>query len=192
VIFLLFVMVAQAGELDGTWRQDCSRGFQREEKFQGGSAAYTERNFRDLECSKPAVETISRGAISLGGTVALPSGARELDFSFSSVSLKPLDERAAKEYRERILCGFRDWRANEEKLVTGRECDFFGLGSVVRIPAEGDRRFGVVKVSGEGLFFGMLSPERDAGSPDRRPRELDPSPYRRVPEAGAGSGARNP
>ena len=181
MLAMILPFLAFAGELDGVWRQDCRAGYSREEAFAGAHAAYTERNFRDSACSSLSVETISRGSISLGELVLEPSGARALDFSFESVSLRPIDEKVATLWRERGVCGFRDWRAGVEKEVTGRYCDFFGLGSVVRVPSPGDRKFGIV-VPGEGaIFLGRLSPERDGSTPERRPRELDSEPYRKVP-----------
>jgi hypothetical protein len=173
-------IIAWAGELDGTWRQDCARSYQREEKFAGDEATYTERNFWGHDCRQLAVETISRGTIALD-PVSI-KGVRKLDFIFSSVSLKPRDERTAETYRARILCGFRDWAVNEEKEITGRQCDFFGLGSVVDIPAKGDKKFGIVKVAPGALYFGRLSPARDGSSVEMRPEELDPIPYRAVSE----------
>jgi hypothetical protein len=126
------------------------------------------------------VETISRGVILPGGSVPVPAGARALDFVFTGVALRPLDERAASVWRERGVCGIRDWLPGVERDVTGRECDFYGLGSVVKVPAAGDRKFGVVKEAGGSLYFGRLSPSLDGSRPDRRPTELDPSPYRKV------------
>lgn len=181
VALTLATAALAAGPLDGIWRQDCSRGYSREEAFRGDQAAYSERNFWDGACSQPAVETISEGTVTLGPAVSAPGGAREIDFQFTTVSLRPVDVKAAAAWRERGVCGFRDWAAGVAKVVTGRECDFFGLGSVVRVPATGDRKFGVVK-AGEGmLFFGRLSPARDGSSPEKRPLELDPAPYRKVP-----------
>ncbi len=181
--FLLLVVAfsAHAAALDGTWLQGCAHGYQREENFLCNSATYTERNFWDHDCKQPALETISRGIVSLGEGVDQPLGARQIDFVFTSVSLKPRDLTTAKTYRDRILCGFRDWSANEEKEITGRECDFFGLGSVVKIPAKGTRKYGVVKIAADALYFGRLTPARDSSAPERRPLELDPAPYRLAP-----------
>ncbi len=171
-------LLAFAAPLDGVWRQDCAHGYSREEAFSGERATYTERNFWDADCARASVETISRGDVRLGGTVVAPDGARAIDFVFRSVSLRALDARAAELWNARGVCGFRDWRAGQEKDVSGRECDFFGLGSVVRVPAAGTRKFGVVKTGRGVLFFGRLAPGHDGSSPDTRPVELDPAPYR--------------
>ncbi|MGZ3653117.1 MAG: hypothetical protein ACXWR1_17330 [Bdellovibrionota bacterium] len=172
ILGLLFMV-----SLNGFWSQGCQHGYSREEKFDGAAAVYSERNYWDLECQRPAIETISRGLITPGEALPQPAGANRLDFTFTSVSLRPVDDQSAESWNQKVLCGFRDWRAGEEREVTGRQCDFFGLGSVVQVPRVGDRRFGIVKQDNDALFFGKLSPGHDGSSPERRPLELDPLPY---------------
>lgn len=180
LIFSLLGVPALADPgFDGVWRQPCQRGYAREEIFAGSSATYTERNFWDRACTAPAVEIVSRGTIQMAEPMLEAAGARPIDFTFTSVSLKPASPRTAEAWRERGVCGFRDWQSGQEKDVTGRECDFFGLGSVVRVPRAGDQRFGIAKISGGELFLGRLSPARDGSSPGRRPLELDPLGYQR-------------
>lgn len=181
MIFFLLVnagIALAAPELDGVWRQDCRGAHQREEFFQGESATFTERNFSDLICSRAAIESISRGTIVLGDF--LPNGARQIDFVFTSVHMKPSTEQIAEHYRTRRICGYRDWAVGVEREVTGRECDFFGLGSVVRVPAAGSRKFGIVKIEAEALYFGELSLDRDGSTPEKRPLVLDLRPYKAV------------
>jgi hypothetical protein len=163
--------------LNGTWQQACSHGYSREETFQGTSAVYTERNFWDLSCTQPSVEITSRGTITLGEAVTQPAGALKIDFIFDSVSFKPVDEKSAEAWRERGVCGFRDWQAGMEKVASGLECDFFGNGTFFQVPKPGDRKFGIVKIGEGALYFGRLSPERDGSSESKRPLDLDLSPY---------------
>lgn len=172
-----FLFFLGAFPLNGTWAQPCRGGYFRTETFLGNAATYVERNFSDGACTQPSVVTTSRGEIELGEGVSAPAGAMALDFTFTSVTLKPVTDDAAAAWRERGVCGSRDWLAGEERDVTGRECDFSGLGSVTRVPKLGDRRFGVVKIDSGQIFFGRLSPERDGADPSRRPIELDPVPY---------------
>ena len=176
---MLLNLILSLVSLQGSWQQDCQRGLVREEHFQDSSVKFVERNFWDSACQSSAAEAISHGTILLGDPVEKPAGASAIDFTFSSVFLKPLDERAASSWNARAVCGIRSWQSGEEMEVTGKECDFLGLGKAVRVPSSGDKKFGVISLTEEGLFFGRLSPQRDASSPDRRPLELDPRPYRR-------------
>lgn len=165
--------------LDGDWRQECRNGLRREEHFRADMVEFIERNFRERACQNPAVESISRGTISLGPQVEIPSGASAIDFTFSSVSLRPLDEAAALSWNLRSMCGIQSWRMGEELEVSGKECDFLGLGKPIKVPSSGDKKFGVFLLHENSLFLGRLSPERDGSSSERRPLELDPVPYQR-------------
>jgi hypothetical protein len=172
-----FLFLLGTFPLNGTWAQPCLNGYFRTEIFLGNSATYVERNFWDSACTEPSVVTTSRGEIDLGDAVSAPAGALALDFTFASVTLKPVTEAVASAWRERTVCGIADWHFNEEREVTGRNCDFSGQGTLTRVPGIGDRRFGVVKLGSNQISFGRLSPGRDGSEPDRRPVVLDPVPY---------------
>lgn len=181
ILAILLSLSAHAGPaLEGTWRQPCARGYQREERFEGAFVTYVERNFWDGSCTAPAVEILSRGAFEAGEPVLAPLGARAMDFTFASVSLRPRSVETAAAYNQRAVCGLSGWRVDEEQEITGRDCDFFGLGAKMRVPSAGDRKFGIFRLEGDELFFGQLSPERDGSAPSRRPLVLDPRGYRRA------------
>ncbi len=180
VVALLLSGSATAGELDGHWRQSCTRGFYKEEIFKGESAAYFEHNFSDPACLSPSVSTISRGTLVSGAPVLEPLGARELDFIFVSVSLRPASKVAAGYYDSVSMCGLTGWKLGEEKEITGLLCELYGPGFAVQIPHAGLRKFGLVKVEAGALYFGKLSPERNGSSPLTRPLELDPNSFRKV------------
>lgn len=182
MIFLsvFFSVLSFAGDLDGHWKQDCARGYLKEEHFLGDSATYTEHNFRDLSCLTPSVDSVSRGTLVPGNPLLDPLGASELDFVFSSVGFTPRDQAAADFYESISLCGLTGWKVNEEKDITGLVCEFFAQGLKMQVPAAGTRKFGIVKREGDSLFFGKLSPERDGSTPFTRPRELDPAAYKLV------------
>ena len=180
LLLLLLPTLALASPLDGAWRQPCRAGYQREEQIAGSHAVLAETNFRDSACTQPSLRIESRGLLFPGGNVILPIGAHELDFVFVGVRLTPLDQAAAAYYESMQLCGLRGWKVNEPQEIGGLFCDFYGLDLPVRVPEAGLRKFGVVKLEGDSLYLGRLSPERDASSPDKRPLELDPEPYRRV------------
>ena len=168
--------------LAGLLRQDCARGFLKEERIQGAHAALTETNFRDPACTQPSVSIESRGTLFPGGNVLLPIGASELDFLFVGVRLTPRDEAAAAYYEREKMCGLEGWKVNEAKEIGGLFCELWGRGRPVPVPRAGLRKYGVVKATPEALYFGRLSPERDASAPEKRPLELDPVPYKRVSE----------
>lgn len=181
-LLALLASPAFAGpHIDGLWRRDCQHGLVREERIVGEHAALTETNFRDSSCSRPSVSIESRGVLFPGPRVILPIGAEELDFVFVGVRLTPLDTEAAAYYEREKMCGLSGWKVKEAKEIAGLLCELWGRGHPVPVPRPGLRKYGVVKTTSDELYFGRLSPERDGSTPERRPLELDPSPYRRVP-----------
>ncbi len=170
-----------SSELKGHWLQDCAGRYQKEELFEGDRATYTEHNFRGTGCSGKVLEMISRGTLVPGSAIDGLEGVNELDFVFESVTFIPIDEATADFYEKSALCGLTGWRVGEPKVITGLVCEFFGQGLKIQVPAAGVRKYGIAKVTANELYLGLLSPERDASSPERRPRELDPLPYRRQP-----------
>lgn len=165
---------------DGTYRQGCQAGYQREEVFTGEYATYVEKNYADTQCRELSLEIRSYGQLTYGDAVTLPPGASAIDFEFVRVGLVPKQEWVAALYRERKLCGRAEWALNEETDITGRACDFYGVGRFAQVPESGSVRFGVYLLEKDGLlYFGKLRPERDGGAPERRPQELDPFPYMR-------------
>lgn len=174
-------LVAQASApLNGLWRQHCQRGLVKEERIDGAHAALTETNFRDPSCTKPSVSVESRGVLFPGGNVILPVGASELDFLFVGVRLTPRDQAAATYFEQEAMCGLTGWKLNEAKEIGGLLCELWSRGRPVPVPRAGLRKYGVVKASADALWFGRLSPARDASSPEKRPLELDPAPYKKV------------
>lgn len=175
----LLPLHAQAETLSGRWLQACQGTSQREERFEGSTSIFFERTFSGAGCEGLSVEVISRGIYALGSPVEKPQGARAVDYTFGTVSLVPREQAVVEEYNARSVCGFRNWELNAEKDVTGRECDFFGLGSVIQIPDFGDQRYGILRISGNELYLGKLSLEKNSLSPETRPTELESAPFRR-------------
>jgi len=177
---------ADSAIVDGTYEQACRAGYARQEIFAGENAIYVEKNFADGGCKNLSLEIRSYGRVVYSGALEFPRGASAIDFSFLKVTLVPAQEWVADLYRKRNLCGVSNWRVGEETEITGRSCDFFGLGRFAQVPEAGEPRFGIYAQEANGtLYLGQLHPERDGKTPERRPRNFDPYPYlpRPVPVA---------
>lgn len=172
----MITALAAVLSFSGIYEQDCSRGFGRAQEFSGGSVVYVETNYRDSGCEQPSLRVRNYGNYTV--EKSRPGAIREMDFFFSAVTLTPLDASVAEFYREKKICGRDDWALGEESDITGRDCEFFP-GNVLRVPHAGEARYGIVKEEGTDLYFGALTPERNALDPGRRPLSLDPRPYRR-------------
>ncbi|MNY70628.1 hypothetical protein D3C86_2088020 [compost metagenome] len=86
-----------------------------------------------------------------------------------------------KDFNTRQVCGFTDWALDTPKDITGMTCKLFEDWSALKAPREGEMRFGTYKIEqnkeGDRLFFGRLTKDRDALSPEKRPHLLDPRYY---------------
>lgn len=166
---------------DGRYVQACQDGYHREEIFAADEAVYVERNFADSACASLSLEVRSYGRVEYVGQLEKPADANGIDFEFTRVTLTPKTQWVADLYRERTVCGIDSWALDREEEITGRFCDFYGLGRFSAVPQAGDHRYGIYRLDKEGsVYFGRLEPWSDGTSPERRPRAWDPAPYRRM------------
>lgn len=163
-----------APEFDGLWIRACEAGAIRSEEFAADAVVYTERYFSTAGCLGPRVFSRSYGRY------ALPAPS-QMDFEFTKVTLEPVTEAVAESMRVSLYCGTTDWVAGRETEVTGLECDLTGTGKLIRLPRAGEMRYGIYRLGPElgALYLGKISQKFPATSPETRPVELDPIPYRR-------------
>lgn len=162
--------------LQGVWRQDCTNRASRAENFQADKVVLTESFFNDDKCASDFLHFINEG------TFMLPASG-QMDFQFTSVRLKITDESLVKNLNSRSVCGFQDWKLNEEKEISGRLCEIFIIGSPQKIPTVGDMRYGIYRLDNDRLYFGKLTRDENAMTPEKRPTNYDPRFYTRVPQA---------
>jgi hypothetical protein len=175
LIFLILSQFLWAGtSLEGPWKQPCANLTVREEAFQGPSVTLLEQYFQNATCTQPFLSFENRGHY------ALPA-VGQMDFTFEHVFLTPQADAIVNDLNSRQVCGFTDWALNKTVEITGLRCALFAQGQVQQIPKAGDQRFGIYQVEekkeGDLLYFGRLTHEQDALSPEKRPQELDPRGY---------------
>jgi len=160
-----------SGDLDllqGPWLQPCAARNIRTESFQGNQVRLSESFYNDDLCQSGLISFISQG------TFTLPQ-VGQMDFQFTAMSLVLKHPHFVADFNQRQVCGFSDWQLEVEKEISGRLCEIFG--SPQRIPAVGDKRYGIYHLNGDQLLFGKLSREQNAMSPEKRPTNFDPRPY---------------
>lgn len=165
---------AATSNLEGRWVQACQNQTLRTEDFAQDHVTLSEFYFADRACTQKFLTFINHGEFEI-------SNDFHMDFTFKQVRIQIASLDLVTEWNSRSVCGFNDWKLNQEKDVTGLLCELFGEGSLMQIPELGQKRYGIFQVRGDELYFGRLTPEFDALSPDRRPREFDPRFYRRQP-----------
>lgn len=171
-LFLPIISMAAPTLLEGTWQQRCLNGTQREELFQEEKVTLTERAHEDSLCSSISLEFISEGTFILGQKLSQPLRATEIDFEFEKISVVLYADNLVEKFNKEGMCGFSDWEKEQKKEITGIACSFYG--AKFPVPQKGEKRFGVYLLEGKHLFFGQLTPDRDARTPDKRPLEYNP------------------
>ena len=171
LIFLILnqFLWAQAPSLEGRWVQPCQNKVVREELFQGPSVALTEFYFSDGACTTPLLTFRNQGGFQADSGL--------IDFSFEQVFIGVYHEAIIADFNDRKVCGFNDWSAGNEKLVSGLKCEIYGPGAGIQVPPPGQKRYGIYKIIGDLLYFGRLTLEYDALSPEKRPTDFDTRYY---------------
>lgn len=171
ILILSHILWAQEPLLEGLWSQDCLRQASRHEYFQDTQVTLTERYFRDTHCTKEALTFESLGEFN--------AQDGKIDFAFHKISIAVQDLHSMLDFNSRKVCGIDTWDRGVAQEVTGLYCEIYGTGLGIQVPPAGQKRYGIYKIEGDLLFFGKLSPEKDASSPEKRPIEFDGRFFRR-------------
>lgn len=158
--------------LQGLWRQECASRNTRTEHFHRSIVTLSESFFTDDQCRSPFIVFINEGIFTL-------PQAGYMDFEFTSVRLLLKNPQLVEDFNQRQVCGFSDWQLDNEKEISGRHCEIFTIGSPHRIPSVGDTRYGIYHLQDDQLLFGRLTRGQNALTPEKRPTNFDPRPYRK-------------
>lgn len=174
LLILSHFAFAQDPLLEGLWRQDCLHQAIRQEHFQNSHVSLTESFYRDATCTQLALSFESHGDFQTQG--------KEIDFAFHKIFITVHDFSALLDFHTRKVCGIANWEQGIPQEVTGRYCEIYGNELGIQIPPAGQKRYGIYQIQKDLLFFGRLTPEKDATSPNKRPREFDGRFFKRILE----------
>lgn len=169
LVFGSFMAVSLPQELVGRWVQPCQNKAIREEVLENNTAVLTENYYVDAACTEPLLTFKNEG-----GLVAADG---KMDFSFTKVSLALHSVALVEDFNERAVCGYQNWIAGLERDITGMSCALFNPNKPGRSPKVGDMRYGIYKVEENRLFFGQLTMQNNAMTPETRPTTFDPRFY---------------
>ena len=171
ILFLSQFLWAQPSlpSLEGHWIQPCQTQATREEAFHGQDVTLSENYFYKPDCSQPLMTIGNLGTFTIDG--------QNMDFTYQKVTITLKDDLMIQDFNSRTVCGFYDWKLNEERDVTGLRCAIITGGKALQMATPGNKRFGIYKIEGDLLYFGRLEPDHDALSPEKRPITFDPRYY---------------
>ena len=156
----------------GNWATDCVSGVERRQSYVSNFVRTEETFFTALNCEQPNVRFITTGHVS-ALTPDPQSEHRKINFTYQQVDLSLHRAELVSHFNQRRVCGFSDWQLNEPKEITGLNCELFQTGTVTRVAAAGDRRYGIYAIEGDRLYYGQLSISTDGSSEDKRPKVLN-------------------
>jgi hypothetical protein len=134
-------------------------------KFLGTRWTMTHTAYEDAACSKAYL------IYELKYKVAIRD--HDLNMTAYEAAYTVLTEQVARALNMISYCGFKDWKANERRVVTGLQCEDY------HVPAEGDILYSFFQLSKKDektvqIQLGMPSKDLDGKSAERRFQELDP------------------
>jgi hypothetical protein len=182
ILIPLFSFSAQANQFSdfqGIWKQECQGAKQKQEEFQGDIVTLTENYFSAINCQgEKTLSFFSSGSYSLPNSQR-SEGILPMDFTFQKVEVIAWREKTVEIYNQVKMCERDDWRVGEKQDITGRLCEIYIPGKLIRAPQAGDKRFGIYMLEENDLYFGKLSSKENGLSPDKRPSQLEAFPFTR-------------
>ena len=169
LVFGSFMAVTLPQEIVGRWVQPCQNKAIREEVLRDNTATLTEDYYLDTACRERLLTFRNEGG--------LQAQDGKMDFSFTRVVIALHSQAFVEDFNDRAVCGYQNWIAGLERDITGMTCALFNPAKPAPSPKAGDMRYGIYKVEENKLYFGQLTLQHDALTPEKRPITFDPRFY---------------
>lgn len=166
--FRIFFFLAQSALASGDYTQECriigDDYLKFEIEMQNSAFAFKVTAFEDDACQIPYLR--------YNQFFKIDSLQHEnLNLKTEKVTYTALTEEVALALRMINYCGFADWAAQAETIVTGKNCEGF-----IQL-ARGDFFYQLLKFDNKALKFGLVDENRDGRSVQTRPVLFDDAEY---------------
>jgi hypothetical protein len=152
-------------ELQGSWNKPCNSELLETISFSGNSFHYTETSHYDSACKRKLFVIDMAGTYAVSGPATSPSGAQNLDEVFTTATVTPADDAAAKMYNSMSFCDVKNWTVGVAVDLMGKTCRGINYAD--------PHHLDVYKISNGKLFLGNMR----AGSMTTRPSSFESMPY---------------
>lgn len=175
LILLALSTPGLADNLWGKWVTECIKQdnyyYKGKLLLETGTYTFTGLMYTDAECTKAGARLDAVGAFMSDQDLV-----GDVDISFQSVDLTPVEAGVASGMNLFKVCGLKSWKVGVAQSVLGKNC--FGQ----RVPGPGEFRYNIYAfASRESLLLGRITKEQDGTSPSTRPTELaDEYPLHRI------------
>ena len=155
----------------GFWSTGCQNGLKNEQIYGRNNRVFTTEGFyQDKNCTDESFrfQTI--------GLVSYYSGSTSesyIDFLYEEIFLTVFKQNVILDFNSRKVCGYADWTVTQAQNITGLKCAIFNLNRPTKIPSAGETKYGIYHSNDGKLFYGRLTQELNATSPEKRPNQIN-------------------
>ena len=98
----------------------------------------------------------------------------KLNLKTQKVTYTTLSDEVSEALNMIEYCGFKDWKANSEKAVTGKVCDDYQQLALEQM------FFQILKQESNGIFIGQIGHQKDGRNENQRPVDWDELGFTKV------------
>lgn len=168
VFILILPLVSNAQIKSGFWSTGCQNGLKKEQVYGHNNRVITTESFyQDKNCTDESFrfQTI--------GLVSYSTPENYIDFLYEEIFLTVFRQNVISDFNSRQVCGYSDWAASQAQEITGLKCAIFNLNRPTKIPSAGETKYGIYLINDGKLYYGQLTQELNATSPEKRPTQIN-------------------
>lgn len=169
VLILILSSITKAQITSGLWSTGCQNGLKKEQVYRANNRVVsTESFFQDQNCADESFRFQTIGLVNYYKT-----SESFVDFLYEEIHLSIFKQNVIADFNARKVCGLSDWAIARAQNITGLKCAIFNLNKPTQIPAAGEIKYGIFQIDHDKLYYGKLSRELNATSPEKRPAQIN-------------------
>ncbi len=169
VLILGLPLISAAQIASGFWSTGCQNGLKKEQIYgRNNRVITTESFFQDKNCTDESFRFQTIGLVSYYST-----SDGFIDFLYEEIYLTVFKQNVISGFNSRKVCGYTDWATTQAQNITGLKCAIFNLNRPTKIPSAGETKYGIYHSNDGKLYYGPLTQELNATSPEKRPNQIN-------------------
>lgn len=177
---ILFVLIlaahfkSEAQITTGFWSTGCQNGLKKEQIYGHNNRVITTESFyQDKNCLDESFRFQTIGLVSYYSSENYSTPENFIDFLYEEIFLTVYKQNVISDFNSRKVCGYTDWATTQAQNITGLKCAIFNLSRPTQIPRAGEIKYGIFQSNDGKLYYGKLSQELNASSPEKRPNQIN-------------------
>ena len=179
VLILGLPLISAAQITSGLWSTGCQNGLKKEQIYGHNNRVITTESFyQDKNCTDESFRFQTIGLVSYYSAYHSTSenvavSENYIDFLYEEIYLTVFKQNVILDFNSRKVCGYTDWAAAQAQPITGLKCAIFNLNRPTKIPSAGETKYGIFHSNNGKLYYGQLTQELNATSPEKRPNLIN-------------------